>query len=1066
LYRRAVQTLHATARLLAAADSLPALAAVAAACGFHADPLPLDARARRDLGLTDAIRRANVIAGPGVLRALCVEVPTGSCTADAVATLAITVQRRSPFALWLVLVTERGGSGCALATAQLSPAPRAALLVVDRRHVVDSDAETLRALAAAADGVDLLVHVRWHELLGREALTQRFFRALETAVDTMAASLPASVPPAAARTIALLTATRLLFLSFLEAKGWLDGDHAFLRRTWDECTAGRGRYHATVLAPLFFGTLNTPVRDRAARARKFGRVPFLNGGLFTRTPLEREHAGAFIADAALGTLIGTVLSKWRFTVREEQSSQSEAAVDPEMLGRAFESLMASPERRATGSFYTPPVLVSRVADAAFAAACDGDDVREAFAAVVRGEPVTGDAAGCLRAHLASLTVLDPACGSGAFLVHALESLARWRSLCGDARDAGALRRDILTRQIFGVDRHSTAVWLCELRLWLAVVVETTTTDPYAVPPLPNLDAQVRVGDALAGTAFAESAVTRAAHPLRWVRERYARASGGRKRTLQRALARAERRAAIDALEARIASVRAKRRDVVTAARGRDLWGARAKPDAATRERIAVLGNESRALRREVQALQKGSAVPFDFAAQFADVGARGGFDVIVGNPPWVRLHHIPPLERARLRTRYRVYRDAAWRAGAAIAGAGTGFAAQVDLAALFVERSLALLKPQGTLALLVPTKLWRSLAGAGVRDLLLTEATVRELDDWSEATATFDAAVYPSVVVASRGADSSAPPISVGERRRDTAVVWATSPRALPFDDTTGAPWIWLPPEVRDGFALVRDAGIPLGLHDGLRPRLGVKCGCNDAFIAAAAEGGALRARDGHTATVEPHLVRALLRGDAVTPWRIAAGNERIIVPHDDTLAPLTSLPPRAKYWLTRWRSALTARTDYRGVGPWWALNRTDAADPRTPRVVWADMARVPRAAVLAAGDRTVPLNTCYVVPTATLMEAYALAAWLNGPLAAAWLSALAEPARGGYRRLLGWTMALLPLPRDWSRALPLLAPLGASGAADDPPHQDELLEAALAALDITREQVEPLLAWGHRPCR
>jgi hypothetical protein len=99
-------------------------------------------------------------------------------------------------------------------------------------------------------------------------------------------------------------------------------------------------------------------------------------------------------------------------------------------------------------------------------------------------------------------------------------------------------------------------------------------------------------------------------------------------------------------------------------------------------------------------------------------------------------------------------------------------------------------------------------------------------------------------------------------------------------------------------------------------------------------------------------------------------------------------------------------------------------------------------------------------------MEAYALAAWLNGPLAAAWLSALAEPARGGYRRLLGWTMALLPLPRDWSRALPLLAPLGASGAADDPPHQDELLEAALAALDITREQVEPLLAWGHRPCR
>ncbi len=172
------------------------------------------------------------------------------------------------------------------------------------------------------------------------------------------------VPADDARTLAILTSTRLLFLSFLESKGWLDGDHGFLRRTWDACMAARGGFHRNVLNPLCFGTLNTPRSRRAAAAHAFGRIPFLNGGLFTRTPLERRHRHALFSDAALGVLVGDLLGRWRFTVRENDASQAEAAVDPEMLGHAFECLMASRERRSTGSFYTPKVLVERVFDAA------------------------------------------------------------------------------------------------------------------------------------------------------------------------------------------------------------------------------------------------------------------------------------------------------------------------------------------------------------------------------------------------------------------------------------------------------------------------------------------------------------------------------------------------------------------------------------------------------------------------------------------------------------------------------------------------------------------------------
>ena len=127
----------------------------------------------------------------------------------------------------------------------------------------------------------------------------------------------------------------------------------------------------------------------------------------------------------------------------------------------------------------------------------------------------------------------------------------------------------------------------------------------------------------------------------------------------------------------------------------------------------------------------------------------------------------------------------------------------------------------------------------------------------------------------------------------------------------------------------------------------------------------------------------------------------------------------------------------------------------------WADFGRVPRAAVLAAGDPAVPLNTCYVARCPGLDDAYALAAVLNSPLAAAWLGAIAEPARGRFRRYLGWTMALLPLPSNWPCARALLAPLGARGAAGEPPAEVALLEAVTLAYGLRLRTVRPLLDWA-----
>ena len=126
-------------------------------------------------------------------------------------------------------------------------------------------------------------------------------------------------------------------------------------------------------------------------------------------------------------------------------------------------------------------------------------------------------------------------------------------------------------------------------------------------------------------------------------------------------------------------------------------------------------------------------------------------------------------------------------------------------------------------------------------------------------------------------------------------------------------------------------------------------------------------------------------------------------------------------------------------------------------------MGRTPRALLLPAGDPTVPLNSCYVVPCDDHDDALALAALLNSSLAAAWLHVLAEPARGGYHRYLGWTVALLPLPRDWRCARKLLAPLAQRALDGKVPTDCELLEAATRAYRLRAADVAPLIAWCGR---
>ena len=817
-----------------------------------------------------------------------------------------------------------------------------------------------------------------------------------------------------------------------------------------------GEFHRRVLRPLFFGTLNTRVSCRAERARSFGKIPFLNGGLFNRSHLEKSHPDALFSDESIGDVFSRLLTSFRFSAREDSVAWSETAIDPEILGKAFEALMASADRKTSGAFYTPQRLVEHVTESALVASLSpflDRDILRAF--LSEGELPDPPIRNVLLEKASRMLVLDPACGSGAFLVHCLDRLAELRLRLGEIGGISAIRRRTLASSIFGVDINPMAVWLCQLRLWLSIVIDSTDTDPTRIQPLPNLDRQIRVGDSLGAGDFSLGEATSRGLMINRLRARYVRSVGARKKDLARRLDREERREAIDELERLRVRLRRQRRDVILSARSRDLFGDRA-PDSRVLHDIRSFRNAERSAVLRQRRLKSGGALPFAFGVHFAEVAAGGGFDVIVGNPPWVRIHKIGESARADLQRRFLSFSQGGWREGANLAGSGRAFASQIDLASLFIERSVHLLRDSGVLSLLVPAKIWRSLSGGGIRQVVSATLELVALEDMTGSRSGFDAAVYPSLLVGRRAQSREQrpdPPVVAAVHRGASALQWETRMGSLPLDHSPGSPWLLMPHQVRAAFDRISTAGIPLAESELGRPMLGVKTGCNSAFI--------VREREVEGA-IEGEMLRPIVRGETLTCWRFAPNGERIIWTHGNDGTPMAKLPPGAKHHLGKWRTKLEHRTDRHASSRWWSLFRTEGAAPDFWRVAWGDFGKSPRSFVIPRGSMLVPLNTVYVLRCRHRDEAIALMVLLNGPLLASWLGAIAEPARGGYRRYLGWTMSLLPVPRDWARATRILSPVGERASEGKVPTDYELLHASLDAYRLRCADIEALISWTH----
>ena len=296
---------------------------------------------------------------------------------------------------------------------------------------------------------------------------------------------------------------RITFLHFLQRKGWMCDDLNYMQNMFEN-SLYKNDYLESVLEPLFFGILNTKPAEREALfadydwdkslLNEWKDIPYLNGGLFERDK-EDEPESRFPADYF--KRLFQFFSEYNFTIDENDPNDAEVGVDPEMLGKIFENLLE--DNKDKGAFYTPKEIVRYMCQESLIAYLETntsiakDKIRQFVLSPEEGvKDIPENKKPKLLTALENVKICDPAIGSGAFPMGLLNELLHCREvLSGDHYDRAEIKKSIIQNNIYGVDIEKGAVDIARLRFWLSIVVDEET-----LSPLPNLDYKIMQGNSL------------------------------------------------------------------------------------------------------------------------------------------------------------------------------------------------------------------------------------------------------------------------------------------------------------------------------------------------------------------------------------------------------------------------------------------------------------------------------------------------------------------------------------------------------------------------------------------
>jgi hypothetical protein len=760
----------------------------------------------------------------------------------------------------------------------------------------------------------------------------------------------------------------------------------------------------------------------------FADIPFLNGGLFECLDRVDEKSGAkiyiegfsrnprkraevpndlFFAEERTVDLssdfgdprrrgekvrgLFRILHSYNFTIEENTPVDEEVALDPELLGKVFENLLASyneetktTARKQTGSFYTPRPIVNYMVDESLKAylnrvLLEKASMQEADAKAgldqlfsYNAEPHQFSEAevNTLIAAIDQVKILDPACGSGAFpmgvlhkLVHLLGKLdpdnGRWKQTQLDKLESLAMREvleasftennddygrklSLIQNCLYGVDIQPIAIQITKLRFFISLVCEQKTNrskkENHGIRPLPNLETKFVAANSLIGI------------PKKVVKEGHFDLTSD----------------AIQHLQKQLQDVR---HQYFTVQFRRDKLKLQ-KEDKFFRQKLARELTHSYAEENDAETIKKLALWdPFDpqSTADFFDPqwmfgrALADGFDIVIGNPPYISVEKFARTKQQEV-----------WR------NTFKTFAARGDIYCFFYERGLSFLRKDGILAFITSNKFQKASYGKALRQLLVAQQ-IEILVDFCELPV-FEASTDPIIVIASKVTPSASHKFSVlvvKDEDEFGSLAESVATRGVRYKPQQLKTEGWSL-EGADGIDLVeklRSKGTPLIRYVNGRLYRGIITGLNEAFVIDRDTRDRLIRADKKSAD----LIKPWIRGRDIKRWIHEFHDLYVIIVRFGFHAELRNYPAICQHLVQfeeRLRARGQCRTSRGGAGEgqhhWLELDNNPSAAYIAafdePKIVFNETSRCLHAYIDTAGNAINKTGFIILTPEATFV--------------------------------------------------------------------------------------------------
>jgi hypothetical protein len=534
---------------------------------------------------------------------------------------------------------------------------------------------------------------KWKKAFSVERVTEEFFERYKEVFFKLRDELHKQrIPSKESHEFTLQFLNRIMFIYFISKKNWLEKPK-FVDWLWSSYKElgkfNSNEFYEEWLKQVFLKAFNNRANEIKGLpdevVKVISNVPYLNGGLFRENDL--DNLKVQISDRMFQKIL-EFFESYNFTIKEDMPLESEVAVDPQMIGYVYESLANVAEeiydRNDLGIFYTPRVEVDfmcRRSLVEYLSKNLSEIPKEKFYHLIFDPLEEKDKIENwfakenlwrkLEDSLNNLSVVDPACGSGAFLVGMLNVVSEIYKMIykriGSSLTDFALKNRVIQYSLYGVDVMPWAIHAAELRLWLQLIVETDfkKEELRQHPLLPNLNLNLRVGDSLVqeigGISFnlrtnnLKNHLKRKLEDLKQEKRKYFENSPTAKFKSPEEVKEEEIRLFEEIIDERVESlttdIQVFEHNIKMARSQKTLAGEQVIDEKKVNEnqlRIDSNKEEIEKLRNVKSHLNDPEKKPFVWDIDFAEIfGDKGGFDIVIGNPPYVRHEVISPPNRLK-----------------------------------------------------------------------------------------------------------------------------------------------------------------------------------------------------------------------------------------------------------------------------------------------------------------------------------------------------------------------------------------------------------------------------------